>query len=151
MTIRFVLALLLAASPLAVHAGGELALGVANAIEDEGTTGVATLAWVTDAAHPYEFQVGHIESRADDGGRIAPTATFFAASKRLTWRRWYVSSGLALADTAPGNRVLSGPVQFLSALGWRSERWSISLRHLSNAGSEGRNHGETYLMVAFHL
>lgn len=141
---------LLALAPGVVHAGNaELALGIANAVEDEDTTGVATLAWVTDAPHPYELQVGHIESRADDGGPVSPTATFIAASKRLTWRRWYVSSGVALTDTHRDNRVLSGAFQFMTGIGWQSKDWSISLRHLSNAGIEGRNHGETYLMLAY--
>lgn len=148
MTIRFVLALALAASPLVARADAELALGIANRIDDETRAGIATLAWVTDAKHPYEFQIGHIESR---DALDLPTATFVAASKRLTWKRWYGSSGIALADTHGDNRVLSGPLQFLTAVGWSAQHWSISLRHLSNAGIEGRNHGETYLMVAWHF
>ena len=148
MTMRFALALLLAALPVAAHAGTELALGIGNKIEDEPTVGVATLAWVTERKHPYEFMIGHIQERDDD---IAPTTTFVAAGKRLTWKRWYAVSGIALADTPKQNRVLSGALQFMSGIGWSAERWSVSLRHLSNAGIEGRNHGETFLTVAYHL
>ena len=155
MDIRFARAvavgLALTASPMLARADAELALGFANNVEDEGNTGVATLAWVTRGERSYEFQIGHIESRADDGGPISPTSTFVAASRRLTWGHWYGSSGIALADTDDDNRVLSGPLQFLTAVGWSAEDWSVSLRHLSNAGIAGRNHGETYLMVAVHF
>ena len=140
---------LLALAPCGAHAGDvELSLGVVNQIEDEANVGVATIAWVTDHEHPYEFLVGQIQGREDD---IAPTETFIAASKRLTWKRWYFGSGIALADTDKDNRTLSGPLQFLTAIGWSAERWSVSLRHLSNAGIEGRNHGETFLVVGFRF
>ena len=142
------LAVLALLAPVACRAGTELAVGVANQVDDETAVGVASIAWVTDAKHPYEFTLGHIQSRED---RVAPTETFVAASKRFTWRRWYGSSGIALADTSKDNRTLSGPLQFLTAVGWSADGWSVSLRHLSNAGIEGRNHGETFLMVAFHF
>ncbi|HVF34991.1 MAG TPA: acyloxyacyl hydrolase [Candidatus Saccharimonadia bacterium] len=141
------LALLALLEPIECAARTELAVGIVNKIEDEASVGTASIAWVTDAKHPYEFTLGQIRPREDD---IAPAETYIAASKRLTWRRWYTSSGIALADTPKDNRTLSGPLQFLTTIGWSAESWSISLRHLSNAGIEGRNHGETYLMVALH-
>jgi hypothetical protein len=152
MTTRFVLALLLAAAPFGAHAYVELALGLADNIEEESEAGVASLAWITAHENPYEFLVGHIESRRDPPqGRLSPTATFVSASKRFTWKRWYASSGIALTDTDTDNRVLSGTLQFLTTVGWGGKRWSISMRHLSNAGIEGRNHGETYLMLAYRF
>ena len=150
MSIRHLLAALLACTPCAASAGTELAFGVAEDIDEE-ETGIATLAYVTAAEHPWELLVGHIEARDDENPQLSPTATFVAASKRLTWRGWYGSLGLALADTSKDNEVLSGPIQFLSAAGYAGKRWSLSLRHLSNASIEGRNRGETFLMLAIHF
>ncbi len=148
--IRFAIALILAIAPLGARAGTELALGFAEDIDQEETA-VATIAYVTWHRHPYEFLLGHLEARDDEDPSLSPTTTFVAASKRLTWRRFYTSLGVALTDTNDDNDVLSGPLQFLTALGYGGERWSISLRHLSNASIEGRNRGETFLMVAFHF
>lgn len=150
MSIRHLLAALLACAPCAASAGTELAFGVAEDIDEE-EAGIATIAWVTSAEHPWEFLLGHIEARDDEDPQLSPTATFVAASKRFTYRGWYSSLGLALADTSDDNEVLSGPIQFLSAAGYAGERWSLSLRHLSNASIEGRNRGETFLMLAVHF
>lgn len=73
-----------------------------------------------------------------------------AASRRIAWESWFLSGGVALADTDGDNPVLSGPFQFMTAIGWRGRRWSVSVRHLSNANTRGANRGETFLLVGYH-
>ncbi|RPE79799.1 acyloxyacyl hydrolase [Vulcaniibacterium tengchongense] len=103
---------------------------------------VATLAWLGEQRHPWEVMVGHIGRRED--ARIEES-WFFALSKRLTWNRWFVSGGLAWANV--DNDILSGHTQFMTAGGYDFGRVALSLRHMSNAGIEGRNRGETFLLV----
>ena len=149
----FVLAAVLAfAAPFASARDGrsfEAGIGYADEIEGESSY-VATLGWLSDHAHPYELVLGHIAER--DGGDDAfetPSATFIGASKRLYWRRWFASVGVALTDVE--NDVLSSTGQFMTGAGFTADRWTISVRHLSNADTGGRNRGETFVLFAFRF
>jgi hypothetical protein len=124
----------------------ELGLGLVDEIEGDRTE-IATLAWVTEQRHPWEAMIGHIHGRDGGHGVYSPSVTFMALSKRLTWRDFFVASGVAITDA--DNDVLSGVGQFMSTLGWRRKDWAVSLRHLSNANTGGRNRGETFLLVTY--
>lgn len=130
------------------RAGAELSLGFADDIDGEAAP-IATLAWLSADAHPWETMLGHIGERDGTGLGRTSTVTFAAVGKRLTWRRWFVGSAVALTDTDRDNRVLSGPVQFVTTLGWSHGGWSIMVRHMSNADTTGVNRGETFLLVGY--
>ena len=127
-------------------AGVELGLGPADEIDGEGSW-VATVSWLSDQRHPWEFMAGVIGSR--DMTESGPTddVAFVSVSKRLTWRGWFVQSGVAWADS--DNEVLSNHFQFQTALGYDFGRLSLSLRHLSNANTGGRNRGETWALLQY--
>lgn len=139
--------LLAAALALATPASAGIQVGVGPVDEIDGeSTWLATLAWLTGGEHPWEFLVGHIAER-DTTAIRTPDVFWISASKRLTWKRWYVTSGIAYADV--DNEVLSNHFQFQTGLGYDFGRVSVSLRHLSNANTGGRNRGETFVLVDY--
>jgi hypothetical protein len=140
-----VLAIVLSlAAPLA-RAGWHVGLGAVDEIDGEGSW-MATLAWLTESEHPWEFIAGHLDGRNTAAIRT-PDVIFVSVSKRLTWKRWFTQSGIAYANV--DNEVLSKHFQFQTALGYDGGRWTLSLRHLSNANTGGRNRGETFLLLDF--
>ncbi len=143
-------AVLLSASLLpsgsAAAAEWEIGAGIAKDIDGEAT-GVATLAWLSEQRHPWEVMLGYIDNRHQNGAVSVEDSFWIAVSKRLTWRGFYGSFGLALAQE--DNEVLSDHLQFQSALGYRFGDASVSLRHLSNGSISGRNRGETFLLLHY--
>lgn len=137
--------LLLSSTP--ASAGVEL--GVAHVGEIEGqTTHALTLGYLTESAHPWEFMVGHIQSRSRYSPVYSPHVAFVALGKRLTWQGWFVQGGIAWTDS--DTEVLSRKWQFMTGGGYRfNARWSLSLRHLSNANTGGRNRGENLLLLQY--
>lgn len=135
---------LLLARPAA--AGLEVGLGVVDEIDGEGSQ-IATLSWLTTQEHPWEYLAGVIGSR--DMTLSGPTddVFFVSVSKRLTWRGWFAQGGIAWADS--DNEVLSKNFQFQTGAGYDFGRLSVSLRHLSNANTGGRNRGETWLQLQY--
>ncbi len=139
---------LLTESALAQARRGELEIGFGIAKDIDGeATGVATAAWLTPHEHPWEFMLGYIDQRMQNGGVSVEDTFWIAASKRFTWRRFYASFGLALAQE--DNEVLSDHLQFQSGLGYRLGAFSLSLRHLSNGSLSGRNRGETFVLLHY--
>jgi hypothetical protein len=141
---RILLAALLALASQPANADWRLGAGLADEIDGEHA-GVGSIAWLSDARHPWELLVGYIGRRHVSGADSVPNAFFGALSKRFTARRWFISSGIAYVSV--DNDVLSGRFQFLTGAGRAGKRWSLSLRHLSNAGTNGRNRGETFLLL----
>lgn len=147
---RVLLAVLatLAAGPAA--AGWELGAGRAQRVDGE-RAGLATVSYLTaQPRFPWEFMVGYIDSRQRSRDGSTHDQLLVGASKR--WNvtsHFYGSVGVAL--NSDDTDVLSGHLQFQSALGWRSKRFGISLRHLSNASITGANRGETFVLVQVAL
>jgi hypothetical protein len=140
----FVAAALLA---IALPAGAGVHVGVGPVDEIDGDeSALVTVAWLTEDTHPWEFIAGYIDGR--DGPVIETPGTFFiSASKRFTWHRWFAQGGIAYADA--DNEVLSNHFQFQTGVGYDFGRLSLSLRHLSNANTGGRNRGETFLLLDY--
>lgn len=126
-------------------AGVQIGAGLVDEIEGDRST-MLTLAWLTEATHPWEFIVGYIDAR-DTSAIRTPGTLFISASKRYTWKRWFAQSGIAYADA--DNDVLSNHFQFQTGVGYDFGRASLSLRHLSNANTGGRNRGETFLLLDY--
>jgi hypothetical protein len=129
-------------------AGATIEVGGGLVDEIDGTgSELLTVSYLTDHQHPWEFMLGHIFQRPSSSIVPTPGVDFVSVSRRLTWRSWFASAGLAWVSA--DNEVLSGHGQFHTGAGWRGERWSISLRHLSNANTGGRNRGETFVLAQF--
>lgn len=90
----------------------------------------------------WEAMAGYIGRRP-----AVPDTTFLAASRRMQRGRWFASAGVAWVSE--DNAVLSGHVQAMTGIGLELERGAVSLRHLSNGGTRGRNRGETFLLLEF--
>ena len=127
------------------HAGIHIGAGAAKEHSGEGAT-AATLAWRSEQRHPWEVMIGHIGQREDIN---VEESFFLAGSKRLYWRKWFVSGGVAWVNV--DNDILSGHGQFITGAGRDFGRLSVSLRHLSNASTQGRNRGETILVLEYRL
>lgn len=128
------------------HAGWELGVGGTQKIDGEHTW-LATASYLTaEKRFPWELMAGYIDGRGSIDSGSVPDQYFVAASKRYNvTEHFYASFGVALNDR--DTEVLSGHVQFQSALGWRYRRVALSIRHLSNGGIEGRNRGETFVLL----
>lgn len=107
---------------------------------------VATLGFLTDHRFPIEIVGGYIGSRTIESGRIDPT-WFVGADLRWTGRWWFVGGGAAFVSET--SEVLSSDYQFMTLAGLRYSDWVLTLRHLSNASTGGRNRGETILTVGW--
>lgn len=87
------------------------------------------------------------------GNRYTATDTVWllAAGVRLQYapadrgRGWFL--GLQPALQRGRTQALSGGLEFVSTLGWQGRRFSVQLRHVSNAGLSGPNRGETMALV----
>lgn len=135
----------LLASPLA-SARTEAGLGFFDEVEGEHSWG-GVMSFLTDEPHPWEIAVGYIADRDDFA--TAEEVFWIAGSRRFVFHRWFASAGLAATTADERNEILSGTWQFYTGFGWQGERWTFSLRHLSNAGLKGRNRGETFLVAAY--
>jgi len=145
---RYLIVVLLSLASTPLWAGWQLGLGFADEI-DRQHTGLATLSWLSEHPHPWEFMGGYLLARGGRSDPEVPDALFLALSKRISGRRWFLTSGIAFVDE--DNEVLSGHFQFMSGAGYSRQGWTISLRHLSNASTSGRNRGETFLLLERRL
>ena len=141
-TTLLILATLAAAPAAALEF--ELGAGAADEIDGEGSW-IATASWLTEERHPWEFAVGAIGGRNRVPGASTGETVFVSFSTRLTWKRWFVQGGIAYADS--DNEVLSRHWQFRTGIGYDFGRVSVSLGHLSNGNTGGRNRGETFALV----
>lgn len=135
--------------PMPVNAEIRFGGGVADEI-DGRPAGVATVAWLSAQRHPWELMGGYIAEREPEGAFArVPEAYFVAVGRRLHWQRWSVSASVAWVSV--DNHVLSGHGQFLTGLAYDFGRARVGLRHMSNAGTNGRNRGETFAVVELEL
>ena len=74
---------------------------------------------------------------------------FVAISKRFVLRRWFVSAGIAAIDR--DSDVLSGHGQFYTGAGYSTGAWTLSVRHISNGDTGGRNRGETFALLEYRF
>ena len=126
-------------------AGVHVGVGVVDEIEGVSSK-TATLSWETEARHPWEFMAGVIDAR-DDAAMRTPRVYFASASKRFTWKGWFAQGGIAATNS--NTEALSEHWQFMTGIGYRHQRFTVSLRHLSNANTGGRNRGENLLLLQY--
>ena len=135
--------LLLSASP--ADAGVHIGLGTVDEIDGVNSAG-ATVSWETSQRHPWEIMGGVIRAR-HKADLTTPRVLFATISKRFTWKGLFVQGGIA--TTSSDTEVLSGHWQFVTGVGYRHDRFTVSVRHLSNADTTGRNRGENLLLVQY--
>lgn len=126
-------------------AGVHVGIGPADEIEGVGSK-VLTLSWETQATHPWEIMGGLIDAR-DKPAMRTPRVYFAAVSKRFTWKGWFAQGGIAATNS--DTEALSKHWQFMTGIGYRHNTFTVSLRHLSNANTGGRNRGENVLLFQY--
>jgi hypothetical protein len=132
--------------PPTAHAGEwQVAGGIAAEIDDDRAP-VATVGYLTDHRFPVEIVGGYIGSRTIESGKVDSTV-FLGADLRWAGEWWFVGGGLAFVDNQ--SEILSSSYQFMTLGGLRWSDWVLTLRHLSNADTRGRNRGETFLTVGY--
>ena len=145
LAVSFAVLLACALAPPA-HAGAEIGLGYAEDVDGEPAH-VLALGYTTAQRHPWELLAGYVSQRDYAARAPVSDALLVAASRRLAWKGWFASAGVAWVSE--DNDVLSGHAQFLTGAGWRGGPWTLSVRHLSNGDTNGRNRGETFLLLQY--
>lgn len=142
---RSLLALIFAFNLPVAMAGVHVGAGPVDEIDGVGNK-VLAVSWETEAQHPWELMLGTIDAR-NSSRMTTPRVWFASASKRFTWNGWFAQGGIAA--TSSDNEVLSNHWQFMTGIGYRHKRMTVSLRHLSNANTGGRNRGENLLLFQY--
>ena len=127
-------------------AGFGIGLGIDKPILSRSVAVVVVDYVSADPRFPWDIEGGRFGRHGHAGDFDAAPATYFASvQRRIQWEHLFVAGGIAW-DSA-NNDILSGHWQFATGIGARFNRWTFSLRHLSNGGVTGHNHGETYALV----
>jgi hypothetical protein len=87
------------------------------------------------------------DRREGEGGAAELDRSVLMAAGGLRWRRGGFIKGFAVGLATPRTAAISGPLQFVTTLGYGWTPWAVLVQHVSNAGFTGRNHGETMLML----
>jgi hypothetical protein len=87
------------------------------------------------------------DRREGEGGAAELDRSVQMVAAGLRWRRGGFINGFAVGLATPRTAAISGPLQFVTTLGYGLTHWAVLVQHVSNAGFTGRNHGETMLML----
>lgn len=139
------IALVLLFGTLPARAGIHVGVGAVDEVQGRNSAMLA-VSWENQATHPWEVMAGVIGER-NSAVISTPRVYFGALSKRFTWKGWFAQGGIAATNS--DTEVLSGNWQFMTGIGYRHERFTLSLRHLSNANTGGRNRGENFLLLQY--
>lgn len=108
------------------------------------------LEWAPRWRHEPVGTLAHVGGRTEVG--YGDGVWLVGIGERLRWQGaeggvspWFVEGQLLLAKGRTS--ALSGPLQFATAAGWTQGGWLLLVRHVSNAGIQGENRGETMLLV----
>ncbi len=128
--------------------------GFVEAVFDEHRIGSSRFSWAPDVS------VGYIDGRsiARYGNKVSDNIWLAAGGARLRMGGegdWYHHLFWTAQVAAQTGRTLalSSAGEFVNSVGWQGEHWTFQVRHISNAGLDGPNRGETMALVglAFDL
>lgn len=150
--------LLAALPPLAqADAGLEVAAG-ASTTTDREFTRVASVAWLPElrrferAALRAEVGVVHVDGRRPVPGRdLVDDVQVGFLGLRYERADSGLTLGAGIGAQAGETDALSGDPQFVTTAGWRWDRFSLLVRHISNASLHAPNDGETMLLGAWRF
>jgi hypothetical protein len=104
-----------------------------------------------------DVSLGWIDGRdiaryRENGIGTRDSITLVAAGARFHYGEagdWYRSLFFSFQPALQTGRTmaLSGSLEFVSTLGWQGKRFSVQLRHISDAGMRDPNRGETMALV----
>ncbi|MFC4727379.1 acyloxyacyl hydrolase [Coralloluteibacterium thermophilus] len=131
----------------------EIAGGVAKKHEGE-TTEVFSAHWLPELRRfgngtlRADVAVYRVQGRdvRDTAWRLSENVNVFGAGARWEHDRGLLL-GFAVGVQDGYTDALSGDPQFISQIGWRWNWLTLSVRHISNAGFESPNQGESFVML----
>lgn len=139
--------------PVIASTSVEVALGYADEVGGEqASAGTFSLHLREHSDWPVELIAGHIgerRPRPDESGN--PDEYFVGFTLRRQFGPWFVGGGGAWVPDCSLSEVLSSNGQFMQVVGYQPGPASISLRHISNASTGGRNRGETFLTMGWRF
>ena len=145
------------AFPAAAASNLELAAG-ASTTTDREFTRVASAAWLPqvrqldNAVLRAETGLLYIDGRGDVRGRdLADDVWVGYVGLRSERTDNGLTLGGAIGAQSGETDAVSGDPQFITTLGWRWERFSLLVRHVSNASLHSPNNGETMLVGAWRF
>jgi Lipid A 3-O-deacylase (PagL) len=117
---------------------------------NERRIGSTRFSWAPD------FSVGYIDGRniARYGSSYSDDIWLAAGGVRLRMGsegNWYHHLFWTAQIAAQTGRTLalSSAGEFVNSIGWQGDRWTFQFRHISNAGLDGPNRGETIALVGW--
>ncbi|MGY1458781.1 MULTISPECIES: hypothetical protein [unclassified Luteimonas] len=149
--------LLSAAFPAAAATDIELAAGVSTTTDREFTR-AASVAWLPElrqldnAVLRAEVGAVYIDGRGEVRGRdLADDVWVGFVGLRYERTDNGLTLGAAIGAQSGETDAVSGDPQFVTTAGWRWDRFSLMLRHISNASLHSPNNGETGLVAAWRF
>ena len=152
-----VLAAALAAAPVQAQSNLEVAAGPATTTGNE-RTGVAAVAWLPElrqldgAVLRADVGAMYFDGRGEVPGRdLSDDVVVAHVGLRYERTDNGLTLGAGVGAQSGETDALSGDPQFVSTVGWRWQRFSLLLRHVSNASLHAPNDGETMLLAAWRF
>ncbi|MBJ6983405.1 acyloxyacyl hydrolase [Luteimonas sp. MC1750] len=153
-----VVALALAAAPLAA-AGSDIELAAgASTTTDREFTRTASIAWVPklrdldNAVLRAQTGLIYVDGRGPVTDRDLEDEVWVGyVGLRYERTDNGLTLGAAIGAQSGETDALSGDPQFVTSVGWRWDRFSLSVRHISNASLHSPNNGETALVGAWRF
>lgn len=149
--------MLLAGSGPARAVDVEVAAGVSNTTDHE-STGVASVAWLPElrtldrAVLRGEVGLVHVDGRGEVAGRdLSDSVQVGYLGLRYERTDSGLTLGAGIGAQSGETDALSGDPQFVTTAGWRWDRFSLLLRHISNASLHAPNNGKTMLVAAWRF
>ena len=135
----------------------ELGVGASMTTGNEYTP-IASVAWLPEvraldnATLRADLGAVYVDGRDDVPGRDLSDGVVVAhAGLRYERTDNGLTLGAGIGAQSSETDALSGDPQFITTLGWRWDRFSLLLRHISNGGLEEPNDGETMLVGAWRF
>lgn len=153
------IALLLAIAPGTARAAADIEVTAgASTTTDREFTPVASATWLPqlreldNAVLRGEVGVGYVNGRGDVRGRdLAGDVWLGFAGVRYERTDNGLTLGAAVGVQSGETDALSGDPQFVTTVGWRWDRFSLLVRHVSNASMHSPNNGETMLVAGWRF
>ncbi len=105
--------------------------------------------YVSQGHIPTEWAYGHINGSDFPRNNLNKSVNYFALGKRLRYGWFFVGLGLVVTDQTSSR--LSTNFNFKSLGGMQLGPLVGKVEHLSNAGIQGENNGDTFFSLGFRF
>lgn len=125
-----------------------------EAVFNEHRIGDTRFSWSPDVSVGYidGRNVARYGNKVSDNVWLATGGARFRMGGEGDWYHHLFWTAQVAAQTGR-TLALSSAGEFVNSVGWQGDHWTFQVRHISNAGLDGSNRGETMALVglAFNL